>query len=248
MIHPESRPGGLDDVIDRIVDGGLSPQELREAVARLEETDDGWRRCALAFIEARALGEVLREMDGARPSNLEVLPFRRRAIVARRLAYAASLAVLAFGLGWLGHGVGPNGDRGLTPPARLGENLPGGTDRTRPVAIAQEPHTGRVRPVPPDQSTSLGAGLTTPPFGEGRPAPPEPPTEGLIAGEVEIPFEDWLRDQPPPISPYEQAILEREGYRVEQHREVVLGTLDDGRLAAVPVDEVQVEYVGHIPL
>jgi hypothetical protein len=63
-----------------------------------------------------------------------------------------------------------------------------------------------------------------------------------------IPFEDWLRDQPPPISSYEQAALEREGYRVEQHREVVLGTLDDGRLAALPVDQVELEYVGHLPL
>jgi len=222
----------LDDVVDRIVDGGLSPRELRAAVARLDASPDHWRRCALAFIEARTLGEVLRESDEARPSSREVIPIRRNTVVVRRLAYAASLAAMALGLGWFGagHGVGGHGAAGVDTGTVS-------VSTTRPSHRSEAP--GVERGTVPSAHV-LGAGL---------PTPPEPPTEGLIAEEqTTMAFEDWLRDQPPPISSYEQAALEREGYRVEQRREIVLGTLDDGRLAAVPVDEVQVEYVGHLSL
>jgi hypothetical protein len=49
-----------DDVkLDRLVDGELSADEYRALVASLDEEPGGWRRCALAFLEAQALaGEI----------------------------------------------------------------------------------------------------------------------------------------------------------------------------------------------
>ncbi|MBL9084418.1 MAG: hypothetical protein JNK76_21635, partial [Planctomycetales bacterium] len=40
--------------LDRLVDGEVSETERRELLLRLEHSSDGWRRCALAFLEAQA--------------------------------------------------------------------------------------------------------------------------------------------------------------------------------------------------
>lgn len=246
----------LGDTIDRIVSGGLKPADLRRAVERVEESDDGWRRLALAFIEEQALTEILREKAVERPREREILPFRPKSSFVRRLVYAASLAAMAFGLGWLGHEVTDNTGMKLadfSPSRTVGDSLlPGPEEGVRAAESRvlnldqdgfQSPH-----PASPPSSRFQGESRLAQAFhesgavsGEGLPNLPEPDRSGLS-------LEEWLQDQPPAISQYDQAVLEREGYRVEQHREVLLGTLDDGRLAAVPVDQVAVEYVGHLPL
>jgi hypothetical protein len=44
-----------DDIqFDRLVDGELSPTERRALLASLDAQPEGWRRCALAFLEAQA--------------------------------------------------------------------------------------------------------------------------------------------------------------------------------------------------
>jgi hypothetical protein len=44
-----------DDILfDRLVDGELTGAERRELLASLDGRPDGWRRCALAFLEAQA--------------------------------------------------------------------------------------------------------------------------------------------------------------------------------------------------
>ena len=37
--------------IDRLVDGELGQQEQRQLLVALEAEPEGWRRCALAFVE-----------------------------------------------------------------------------------------------------------------------------------------------------------------------------------------------------
>src|SRR5262245_4087716 len=41
---------------DRLVDGELSPAEYRDLLAGLDAAPEGWKRLALAFLEAQALG------------------------------------------------------------------------------------------------------------------------------------------------------------------------------------------------
>src|SRR3954453_22699968 len=44
-----------DDILfDRLVDGELSTAERRELLALLDKRPEGWRKCALAFLEAQA--------------------------------------------------------------------------------------------------------------------------------------------------------------------------------------------------
>ena len=103
-------------LIDRLVDGELSGDERRHLLASLEAQPDGWRRCALAFVEAQAwrgtMGGLLREnaapvepnlslsvaemsgSAGASPSRSE----SSRSHLGTWFAVAASV-VVAFGLG-----------------------------------------------------------------------------------------------------------------------------------------------------
>ena len=51
---PSIRSASSDDnlTFDRLVDGELSADERRELLASLDQREEGWRRCALAFLEA----------------------------------------------------------------------------------------------------------------------------------------------------------------------------------------------------
>ncbi|HUQ71960.1 MAG TPA: hypothetical protein VM165_20685 [Planctomycetaceae bacterium] len=44
-----------DRELDRLADGELSPAAMRELLTRLDQTDDGWKRAALALLEAQAM-------------------------------------------------------------------------------------------------------------------------------------------------------------------------------------------------
>ena len=44
--------------IDLLVEGELSPPERDELVARFDRDGNGWRRCALAFMERDALRRI----------------------------------------------------------------------------------------------------------------------------------------------------------------------------------------------
>ena len=51
---------GLDErLLDRLVDGELADDERRELLLQLEKNPDGWRRCALAFLEAQTWRQAL---------------------------------------------------------------------------------------------------------------------------------------------------------------------------------------------
>lgn len=100
-----------DGVLDRLVDGELSPDERRQVLLALEAEPNGWRRCALAFVEAQSWGATMRSMldpppskGGDRGGTIELASsVEPRSSANSRLgtllAIAASIAV-AFGLGW----------------------------------------------------------------------------------------------------------------------------------------------------
>ena len=45
--------------LELLADGELDEESRRTLLSRLDRTSDGWRRCALAFLEAQCLGESL---------------------------------------------------------------------------------------------------------------------------------------------------------------------------------------------
>lgn len=97
-------------LIDRLVDGELSVPERRDLLASLDSQPNGWRRCALAFVEAQTWREELRGLRAQTPAKTadavvvepsattsEARPSSRSQL-ATWLAVAASV-VVAFGLG-----------------------------------------------------------------------------------------------------------------------------------------------------
>lgn len=103
------RPAVNDDrnrLIDRLVDGALTASDRQALLTRLdaEPGGDGWRRCALAFLEAQAWREALGPVArSALP--VEVAPGGARRGFRRVARLAVAAGVLgAFALGWLARG------------------------------------------------------------------------------------------------------------------------------------------------
>ncbi len=102
-----------DDVaFDRLVDGELSAAERRALLETLDTTPDGWRRCAIAFLEAQTWGgdfrELVRKPDGSQPaSNTPAMRqvAKRRRPMRKAMGWAAMAASLlvAFSLGVAEH-------------------------------------------------------------------------------------------------------------------------------------------------
>ncbi len=56
--------------------------------------------------------------------------------------------------------------------------------------------------------------------------------------------ERWVYAPSGPLTEHLQALLEQQGYQVDRRRRFVPARLRDGRRVAVPVDQVQVRYIG----
>jgi hypothetical protein len=235
-------------VIDRLVDGELSAGEERGLLAALDFQPDGWRCCALAFLEARVwkneLAAVTRcdfERVNGKAAVLSApavgsASARASAPAAtapwmRAMAVAASIA-LAF---WLG--VAMRGYWG------------GAASDGRVVATGE-------------QDASMGnasGGAGAPSSVRAGVSAAEQPTitmtvignDGDVERQLEIPVVEtdtfdprWLQ-RPPSAIPQELAsALRRSGHRVEEQRLYVPVLLEDGRQAIIPLDQAEVRFVG----
>ena len=54
----------------------------------------------------------------------------------------------------------------------------------------------------------------------------------------------WLQGIPKPLSPDMHKALEQSGHQVEMRRELLPVPMNDGRQLVVPVDQVDIQYVG----
>jgi hypothetical protein len=93
-----------DSVFDRLVDGELPPGERRQLLSSLDGEPDGWRRCALSFLEAQSwregFGELVTERVDDRVSDKTLVAPNRNGIKKGMswIAIAAGLLV-AYTLG-----------------------------------------------------------------------------------------------------------------------------------------------------
>ncbi|NLY01393.1 MAG: hypothetical protein GXY83_35325 [Rhodopirellula sp.] len=80
-----------NEVFDLLVDGELTESQRRELLTSLDASPDGWRRCALAFLESQCwkeeFGEIRRDAEARAVTRREnpaaepaksVMPVRRR--------------------------------------------------------------------------------------------------------------------------------------------------------------------------
>jgi hypothetical protein len=104
----DNKPLNEDILLDRLVDGELKGNERRQLLESFDKRPEGWRRCALAFLEAQSWREEMGQVARDRCSETKVSPSPVSSISSRRishwatgvtwLAMAAGL-LLAFGLG-----------------------------------------------------------------------------------------------------------------------------------------------------
>src|SRR5688500_12364420 len=93
--------GTMDDQtqeLDLLADGELGDDRRRELLSRLDEQPDGWRRCAMAFLEAQ---DWRREMPRAAREPTFV-PIDDRTESTEDEAAAPETIVRRPPLGWLG--------------------------------------------------------------------------------------------------------------------------------------------------
>lgn len=226
--------------LDLLVDGELSQDERRRVLTGLDRVRDGWRRCALAFLEAQewrtSVPAIVRQGDlrqgdlrPPRETVAEVIPLSgpKAASAWRvwrpRVALAASF-LMAFTLGmalrsaWL-----PEEARG--PSAALtGEAAPQVV--AAPLADSgrggawyddSQMHRLKLRPV----GSSTPREIDYPMYDPAR------TPRGALVDESAVPLE-LVRE------------LERQGHDVRQYRDWVPVQLDDGRMGLVPVDRADV--------
>jgi hypothetical protein len=219
------------EMFDRLVDGELSQVEERALLAVLDARPDGWRRCALAFMEARTwkaamttAGDSARRFNGS-PINATPravsppMPCSARARGARVFALAACVG-LAFILGLVVRSQWTNP----------------GNDAANQLVGTSTPHDSANLD---DAGVSLTAkpSITMAVFDN----------QGDIERRFELPLveadrlsPEWLARRPAAVTPQEVKALKDYGYRVEQERLYVPVLLDDGRQAIVSFDRAAV--------
>ena len=219
---------GPEQQFDLLVDGELSEGDRRSLLLQLEHEPDGWRRCALAFLEAQCWKAELGQMAHSATSELvraEPVPQVEqrsqrqswRQLLATTLAIAASfLLTLVVVRGWSG-GSSHSPDSTIVKTAR--EEFPLANQAT-PAATP-------------------GVWETVTLAADGQPE-----TVRVPAIHRDTLDESLLTNVPDAISPELQRAIEQSGHRVVQQREIVPVQMQDGHRLVVPVDHVKIHYVG----
>src|SRR5687768_14216535 len=99
-----------DRQLDRLVDGELGEGQRRVLLEGLDNTPDGWKRCALAFLAAQAWRQAI----VAPPREVASPPRRRTRPAVSRVTAVAAAVLIAFAVGALsGASWRPPADRDL---------------------------------------------------------------------------------------------------------------------------------------
>jgi hypothetical protein len=216
-------------LLDRLVDGELSDHERRDLLLRLERTPDGWRRCALAFLEgqewrggakAHAAGAPEGKVGAATrtiPSNWKGgLPWSSFALAACLMVSLGVWVIIR--------------DRDGNQVARV--RAPDGTTATVQPQIAPSPSQS-FPPSSPNMQLVV----------DGGPNEADEVVEVPLVGADrlnEALFGQWSQSVPRVVL----QMLERSGHQVVRERQLVPVQLRDGRRVVVPMDQVEIRPVG----
>jgi len=240
-------PLPLDDPrFDQLADGELSEKERRELLAGLDSEPGGWRRCALAFLESQCwrqtFGAIAREgMVDEKPPAKATPRSRSRwsGWVGTVLAVAASF-LLTFWVGSLVKQARPG--RPATPAGSTSEMASNAGNRQLPAfPVQSERHVAVAAPQGHSAPRPLRMVTVSAPAGAGGAGS----SFRVPAVERDNIDQQWLGGLPPAVPDDVMQAFARTGHQVEQHRELVPVPLKDGRQMIVPVDQVDVHYVGN---
>jgi len=228
-----------DSRFDRLVDGELSEKERRDLLANLDNEPGGWRRCALAFLESQCWKDSFHGMNKGNSSQSSprvspVLRTRSHWLVHLRTAMTLAACIMAALL------IGSFLPRGRTPTSPSGNQV-ATLDTGRPATSSAVQRGGGAMPARHEESPDGWRMVTlTPSNGEG-----EASALRLPAVERQSIDDAWLQNVPSAIPDEVLQALSRTGHQVQQRRELIPVPMKDGRRLLVPVDQVDVNYVGN---
>ena len=259
-----SYDGPIEEIeLDLLVDGELDEPRRRELLARLEAAPEGWRRCALAFLEAQSFREAL---FGAKADAAPAVATRAAAVSesepppvspsepdrsARRMrhtqligAMAASFLV-AVGVVWIFRGGGDSGAR-LMPPIKNAASevavSPAKPTVTDPASPGVAGNTGV-----PGNTGAIGAtgatGVASEPWHVVNVSSPDADgqTRWQFPAVERATFDRGDVDRLSGGAPIHFVkSLEDSGHRLKRSRSYVPVRLRDGRNMVVPVDDYNV--------
>ncbi len=225
------------EMLEQLADGELPEAERRDLLLKLDRVPGAWRACALGFLEAQCLQDSLGGLarESARPTATVIAMPSRRGPWMRRLQTGLAMAasfLLALGLGWwagaLRQGAGPGS--GLTGQ----ETDLASTGGQSPFAPPDRSIAPRARPdLPPTMTVAL-------------PGSPEHGEEiRLPVAEREYVDRSLLFPDAAAFPADLREALRRSGYAVRQSRDFLPVPVEGGRHAVLPVDELDVHYVGN---
>ena len=237
----------LNPQFDRLVDGELTPAEYRELLSSLDDEPDGWRRCAMAFLEAQALGQDLSALrrpaiaparaeataastnDPAPPVQLppdQTGQWSQRTWQGLYFATLAASLALAFYVGsWTSDWGGP--------------------------MIADHAPAPSVEADSASEAAPVGSPRRVEPGSLARSAAPAGNVQLVVDGAetdqpINVPVysseqaDQWHRAARPVLPPQVIEQLQRSGHEVNHQQQYIVVDTDDGKQVLFPVDNYQI--------
>ena len=237
---------GDDCTLDLLVDGELSDHQRRRLLAALDDQPDGWRRCALAFVEAQTWGRDLKTMCGEAAGAVDEAASANSAVktsstTARTLLAMAAgfLVAFALGIGWsqwtssggatfVDHHGGVATDDDPSPGGRIDSAVAETNDSTGGPGLdgADPDRDSPENLVDNRQVEDVRRHISLP-----------------LVNVAQAREQPWFR-QPAAIPDHVLQSLRRSGHEVTQQRQWLPVDLEDGSRVVIPVDQVDLRYVG----
>lgn len=253
MSNPEQIP---QSTLDRMVDGELTNLDQQSLLRRLDETEDGWRRLGLSYVEAQAWGAEVRSLTASVSEEASAKLPARSPETARpqetvqrmpesafpsshgpgwlTLALTASVMLVAGLLAGMEIGTDPAGDSMAGAPHGTSPTLPATKDEPRTLASERN---GNGFPIAPrefhPETEFVEFALND------EPGPGQSVLVPILSGGDS---DSLLESSGPVLSPDLQRFLRERGHEFVEHRELISVQLPDGRQAVIPVRQVQLRH------
>ncbi|HEY4759908.1 MAG TPA: hypothetical protein VIH42_04945, partial [Thermoguttaceae bacterium] len=203
----------------------------------LDREPDGWRRCAMAFLEAQSwkkeIGDLRQSVTAVslstKPVVLKTKQINPHFKLLGTLASMAAcfLLTLWIGVWWQQHG-------------RHAAAIIAGGNSNQLVSKTSE-QAATILPMRSDQTSTPWQLVRLSPAGSTDSSQ----ALQLPAIERDQIDEQWLKSMPDSIPNNVVQALRHAGYRVRTNQELLPLQFKDGRRLVVPIDQVDVKYVGN---
>lgn len=260
--HAENLPLDDDRVYDLLVDGELDNDRRRALLGSLDEKPGGWRRCALAFLEAQSWGQEFRSLSDQLgfsskeadksvtsvsssaksvpgKSSSKQKPLRKMGKTGTILGMAASF-LLAMGISSLMRDIYPGGlpnNIGIVPLTDTASMLTPNLNQIKPPTFSGL--SDRVGPLGLDRGNAKELHVVSL---SGRDPGGKTHSFGLPAVSQENLNEQWLKEMPTAIPDGVVQSFQQAGHDVKTTRQLIPFQMKDGRKLIIPVDQVDVRY------